>query len=72
MKRQPVAGVPSPCIDVCRIDPATGWCAGCRRSLDEIAAWGTMTDAARRELLQELARRALPAARAGAALEPLR
>lgn len=72
MKRQPAAGVPSPCIDVCRIDPATGWCEGCRRSLDEIAAWGTMTDAARRALLQELARRASPAARAGAALEPLR
>lgn len=72
MKRQPAAGVPSPCIDVCRIDPATGWCEGCRRSLDEIAAWGTMTDAARRALLQELARRAPPAARAAAALEPLR
>lgn len=72
MKRPPMAGVPSPCIDLCRIDPATGWCAGCGRSLDEIAAWGTMTDAARRALLQELARRAPPPARAGAALEPLR
>jgi predicted Fe-S protein YdhL (DUF1289 family) len=33
--RQP----PSPCIGTCRIDPATGWCQGCWRTLDEIADW---------------------------------
>ena len=31
------AAVPSPCIAVCRMDAATGWCEGCLRTLDEIA-----------------------------------
>ncbi|MGA1318970.1 MAG: DUF1289 domain-containing protein, partial [Rubrivivax sp.] len=29
--------VPSPCINVCRIEPASGWCEGCARTLEEIA-----------------------------------
>jgi uncharacterized protein len=37
--------VPSPCIDVCRMNAQTGWCEGCARTLDEIAAWAAMTDA---------------------------
>jgi predicted Fe-S protein YdhL (DUF1289 family) len=31
--------VPSPCINVCRMDAATGLCEGCFRTLDEIACW---------------------------------
>ena len=42
------ATVPSPCNQVCRIDARTGWCAGCGRTLDEIAAWGTMADERKR------------------------
>lgn len=49
--------VPSPCINVCRMDPATGWCVGCRRTLDEIAAWGTLDDDARRAIWHALAQR---------------
>ena len=37
--------VPSPCVSVCRMDAITGWCEGCRRTLDEIAAWGRMDEA---------------------------
>jgi predicted Fe-S protein YdhL (DUF1289 family) len=51
----PVAPVASPCTGVCRLDPATGWCVGCLRSLDEIAAWGTLDDAARRQVLDRVA-----------------
>jgi hypothetical protein len=40
--------IPSPCIDVCRMDDATDWCEGCGRTLDEIARWGS-TDAADRD-----------------------
>ncbi len=55
----PAGAVASPCINVCRMDPATGWCVGCRRTLDEIAAWGAMGDEARRAVLRQLpARRA--------------
>ena len=31
--------VPSPCVQVCALDPATGLCRGCYRTLDEIADW---------------------------------
>ena len=34
--------VPSPCQSVCIMHPATGWCEGCMRTLEEIAAWSRM------------------------------
>jgi uncharacterized protein len=40
--------VPSPCINVCRMHPASGLCEGCWRTLDEIAAWGVSSDDAKR------------------------
>jgi hypothetical protein len=53
------AAVPSPCTGVCRIEPSSGRCAGCLRSLDEIAAWPALDDAARLALWRQLrARRA--------------
>jgi hypothetical protein len=54
-----VAEIPSPCTSVCTLDPATGWCAGCLRTIDEIAAWGSLDGAARRAVWKRLpARRA--------------
>ena len=51
--------MPSPCTDVCRIDPASGLCEGCLRTIDEIAAWGGLDDRAKREIWKQLpARRA--------------
>jgi predicted Fe-S protein YdhL (DUF1289 family) len=61
------ARVPSPCISVCRIDAATGLCVGCLRTLDEIAAWGALDDAARRRVWQAIA---LRRAKRGADGEP--
>jgi uncharacterized protein len=55
-------GVPSPCVDVCRIDEARGLCLGCARTLDEIAAWSTLDDEGKRAVW-----RLLPARREGAA-----
>ena len=52
--------VPSPCNRVCRIDPATGWCLGCRRTLTEIADWGLLSRAEKLDLLAELNRRGPP------------
>ena len=52
------APVRSPCNSVCRIYPATGRCEGCRRTLDEIAAWSGLGEAAKRSLLERLSRRA--------------
>ncbi|WP_084545100.1 DUF1289 domain-containing protein [Derxia gummosa] len=46
--------LPSPCRSVCRIDPASGYCEGCLRTLDEIAHWGPMTPARKRQLWAQL------------------
>ena len=44
------ARIGSPCIDVCRMHAPTGWCEGCARTIDEIAAWGQMGEAARQRV----------------------
>jgi predicted Fe-S protein YdhL (DUF1289 family) len=49
--------VRSPCISVCRIDEATGYCAGCYRTIEEIAGWGMMSDERKSSVWQELRRR---------------
>lgn len=33
------ASIASPCVNVCTIDPATGWCLGCGRTIPEIMNW---------------------------------
>ena len=52
-----MGSVPSPCTSVCRMDERTGWCEGCVRTLDEIAAWSTMTDREKTAVWHELASR---------------
>jgi hypothetical protein len=49
--------VPSPCISVCRIEPASGWCEGCYRTIDEIARWGLLDDDEKLGVWAELKRR---------------
>lgn len=39
------------------MDAATGLCAGCSRSLDEIAGWSAMDAAAKQETLARIAQR---------------
>ena len=57
--------VPSPCISVCEIMPGSGLCAGCFRTLDEIAAWSVLDADGKRAVLAALpARRAAHAAAA--------
>ena len=46
------AGVASPCVNVCRMDPKTELCEGCLRTLDEIALWSQLDDGTRREVWQ--------------------
>ena len=43
----------TPCIGICRLDER-GLCLGCRRTLDEIARWGTMSDAERLRCMREV------------------
>jgi len=49
--------VPSPCIDVCRIDEQSGLCEGCGRTLDEIAAWSTLGEDDKRRVIEAIATR---------------
>ena len=68
----------SPCVKVCVIHPAERICAGCHRTVDEIAAWSRMTPEARAAVMAELPsraprlarRRGGRAARLGRAPEP--
>ena len=45
----------SPCVNVCVLDAARGVCRGCGRTLDEIARWGSMSDAQRDDIMDRLA-----------------
>lgn len=42
---------PSPCDGTCRIDPESGWCLGCKRTLREIADWPMLTGGEKRRVL---------------------
>jgi predicted Fe-S protein YdhL (DUF1289 family) len=52
MSRPDLSGspVPSPCINVCRMSAQTGYCEGCWRTIDEIAAWSTLDDEGKRRV----------------------
>ena len=67
MKANAPVAIASPCIGVCAIELQSGWCEGCLRTIDEIAAWGALDDRSRREIWKCLpARRAVRDAQADA------
>jgi predicted Fe-S protein YdhL (DUF1289 family) len=47
----------SPCIGICIIDPASGFCRGCARTLLEIAGWFDYPAEEKRRIIEALARR---------------
>lgn len=53
----PPPALESPCVRLCRIDPATGLCEGCGRTLAEIAGWLAMSGEERRAVTADLPRR---------------
>ncbi|QKV17635.1 DUF1289 domain-containing protein [Oricola thermophila] len=52
-----MTAIESPCILVCSIDQKTGYCFGCGRTRDEIAAWMSYPPEKRREIMTELPER---------------
>ncbi|MDQ3272689.1 MAG: DUF1289 domain-containing protein [Pseudomonadota bacterium] len=48
--RAETENIPSPCNSVCRMSTLTGWCEGCFRTREEIAAWAQCSDAGKREV----------------------
>jgi len=53
----PPATVPSPCRNVCQMDPESGLCRGCGRTLQEIAEWLEMTPEQKLATLERVAQR---------------
>jgi len=53
--------VPSPCVKVCALDPQSGLCRGCFRTLREIADWLEMTPEQKRATLERAAQREVDA-----------
>lgn len=47
----------TPCIHVCVIEPGSGLCEGCGRSLEEIARWSQLTDGERMRIMRALPER---------------
>jgi len=52
----------SPCVQICVVDPVSGLCIGCGRTVAEIAIWGELDAGERGAIMAGLERR-LKAAR---------
>lgn len=50
---EPAERPPSPCINVCALDP-DGYCVGCLRTGAEIGRWMSMSAQEQRQLLMQL------------------
>lgn len=46
--------VVSPCQQICQLDPQTGYCIGCLRTLNEIADWLEMSNEEKRAVLEKI------------------
>lgn len=57
--------VASPCTGVCRVDPVSGWCEGCHRTIDEIMRWSSLGDLDKRRIWKLLPARRAARADAG-------
>lgn len=58
----PPRPIVTPCVKVCAVDGASGYCLGCRRTLPEIASWGRLSDQERAEIMAALPDRPDPMA----------
>ncbi|AYV48046.1 DUF1289 domain-containing protein [Caulobacter flavus] len=53
-ENRPPRPIVTPCIKVCAVDGASGFCLGCRRTLQEIAGWSRYSDEERAEIMASL------------------
>ena len=53
----PPTPIKSPCIKICVVDPATGWCEGCFRTMAEIGSWMRYSAAERDQVMRTLSAR---------------
>jgi uncharacterized protein len=47
----------TPCIAVCQMDPVSQLCEGCFRDIQEIARWGSLANAQKREVWRQIDQR---------------
>ncbi len=52
-----MSAISTPCRQICAVDGRTGLCAGCGRTLAEIAAWSSLGEDKRQAIMRELATR---------------
>ena len=52
-----MADIESPCNKICAIDPVSGLCVGCGRTLAEIEGWIRFSAEERARIMTELPRR---------------
>jgi predicted Fe-S protein YdhL (DUF1289 family) len=46
--------IESPCVKTCTLDPRSGRCLGCGRTIDEIARWSAMDAGERSRIMAKL------------------
>lgn len=51
---KPPRPISTPCVKVCAVDGASGYCLGCRRTLPEIAGWARLSDEERAAIMAAL------------------
>ncbi len=44
----------SPCVKICEIDPQSGFCTGCLRSMEEIVSWSQYSETQRAYIMQTI------------------
>ena len=50
----PAVMISSPCVKICVVDPVSGLCIGCGRTVAEITIWPDISETARIETMAEL------------------
>jgi predicted Fe-S protein YdhL (DUF1289 family) len=49
--------IPSPCVNVCQMNPYNGLCRGCLRTIEEIAGWLDLSANEKLAVLQKIEER---------------
>lgn len=57
MNANPLPAIETPCIKICVVDPATGFCIGCGRTQMEIGSWLGMSPNERHTVMETLPER---------------
>lgn len=54
MTHDRTTAIESPCVSICRIEPASRLCIGCWRSIEEITNWARMSPGERHTVMADL------------------